>query len=156
GSASTVSVVLQRPGGGFADPRQVYSDPTGLLLRLDAGKYTDDRFADLVVVGASGVVLLPGGPDGTFGAPVESRPAGSGSVGSGVLGADFDGDGRLDLALVPGATSGSVAVALGAGDGTFLAPGAGTGGLRVSPVGADWDGDGVPDAFTLDPKGQIL
>ena len=96
------------------------------------------------IAGAGGTV--PGLPGGLI-----SLPNGGGQP-EGVLAlvaADFDGDGRVDLAFADAA---GVEVARGRGDGTFdpptsIAVGAGAGAL----VAADLNGDGRPDlAFTSD------
>src|SRR5207247_11289966 len=79
-------------------------------------------------------------------------PAGSGP--GAILGGDFDGDGRLDLAITNyvGLTVLSAVVVLrGNGNGTFQAPVAyttGNGPVRV--VAADLDADGVLDLVTAD------
>lgn len=59
-----------------------------------------------------GVAVVPGNGDGTFGTPltITFGPAD-------VAVADFNGDGKLDLAALD--SSGSVAILLGNGDGTF-------------------------------------
>ena len=60
--------------------------------------------------------------------------------------ADFNGDGKPDLAVTNGTTPATVSVLLGDGDGTFMNPatfatGAGSRGV----VAADFNGDGKPD-----------
>src|SRR5207253_11327657 len=67
-----------------------------------------------------------------------------------VVARDFDGDGVLDLAVpggaAPGASSQTVAVLLGQGDGTFQAPlNFGTGINPASMAVDDFNGDGKPD-----------
>ena len=65
-----------------------------------------------------------------------------------MLAADFNGDGKLDLAVV-NTTSGSVSVLLGKGDGTFQpALTSATGYGPVSIAVGDFDGDGKLDLAT--------
>jgi hypothetical protein len=73
-----------------------------------------------------------------------------GRISRGLALADFDGDGRPDLAAVH-LESASVGILIGRGDGTFtersrLLPG----GLPVAVVAGDLDGDGRPDLATAD------
>ncbi|MEO8096779.1 MAG: FG-GAP-like repeat-containing protein [Acidobacteriota bacterium] len=89
-----------------------------------------------------GIGIFLGNGDGTFRTPV-TYPAGQGAEGATAF--DFNGDGKLDLA-VANYSSNDVGILLGNGDGTFRAP--------VSyPMGAsgfaaavgDFNGDGKPD-----------
>ena len=81
--------------------------------------------------------------DGSFGSPLVVAE-GSGNPSQMVV-ADFNGDGKADLAVVD-QTTGSLLVLLGNGDGTFSAPQnyfAGSGGVYL--VAADFNGDGHVD-----------
>jgi len=90
------------------------------------------------------VQVLLGNGDGTF------TPSGStlsvGSYPSAIVSADFDGDGKPDLAVTI-AFSDTLAVFLGNGDGTFRPAAASpeTGNYPLSLVTADVNGDGIPD-----------
>ncbi|MGA2607045.1 MAG: FG-GAP-like repeat-containing protein [Terriglobia bacterium] len=69
----------------------------------------------------------------------------------GLITADFNGDGKLDLAYLTNATTNNVIVQLGNGDGTFQPPltySAGT--TPVQMVAADFNGDGKLDLAVVD------
>src|SRR5262249_31097201 len=70
----------------------------------------------------------------------------------GVVTADFNGDGKLDLVAVNGYTrpgQSGVNLLLGNGDGTFQAPVSLADGRHGAVATADFDGDGTPDlAYT--------
>jgi len=89
------------------------------------------------------VTVLLGKGDGTF-SPTAVSPV-PGSIPSSVVVADFNGDGKADLAIA-NAGSNNVAVLLGNGDGSFavpLSPATGTT-PNYAAVG-DFNGDGIPD-----------
>ena len=89
-------------------------------LAITAGDVDGDGFPDLVTgnsgnAGTGSVSVLRGVADGSFGAPTMlARDAVVPDVGLG----DFNGDGKLDLAL-PGGVTRRVVIKAGVGDGTF-------------------------------------
>ena len=117
------------------------------------GDFTGDGIPDLVVAGphatplavvADWVRVLPGKGDGTFGEPLPPRmlPASLSSI----VTADFNRDGRLDVAATQDAQQGMVHVLLGNGDGTFGPPGSFHSGSRSQDLAvADFDNDGHLD-----------
>jgi FG-GAP-like repeat/FG-GAP repeat len=128
-----------RPGNGVGPASQW----------LVAGDFNSDGNLDLAVAsyGAlfvqGGVDILLGNGDGTFKSPVY-YPAGSNPFG--IMTADFNHDGILDLAVVDIDISSGVSILLGNGDGTFQSAMfyAVGGNPRVGFV-ADFNGDGNLD-----------
>jgi hypothetical protein len=130
--------------------------------------FNNDGKEDLLTSGSNGVYntngdlgsnvqLYPGNGDGTFAAPKTAFTATSIS-GTAVpcAVADFNKDGKLDLAC-PGTDANAnpeLAISLGNGDGTFALPmtmqltggvGSVAGGIEGGIAAADFDGDGNPD-----------
>ncbi len=122
--------------------------PVGVAV----GDFNGDGKPDLVVANLqqNNVAVLLGNGDGTFGTPiVHSLP----TIGVlyGVAVADFNRDGKLDVAVVHGSTdylTSDVEILLGNGDGTLGAPMAFPSGTNaVTIVTADLNGDGRPDVI---------
>ncbi len=142
--------------------------PTGgeQVQGIAAGDFTGDGKLDLVIANNiySGTIsILLGNGDGTF-QPAQQYELGAGTYPSSMVAGDFNGDGRLDLAVVivgqsdvaalPGI--GDVAVLLGNGDGTFqpqvdyaLGIGAGFDSSR-DIVAGDFTGNGHLDLAVTD------
>jgi uncharacterized protein (TIGR03437 family) len=145
-------VLLGRGDGTFQAPIS-YSVPGPLA----AGDLNGDGKPDLAVRRSAGAVsILLGNGDGTFQQPAEFSAATSDAElpGGQVTIADFNGDGRPDLA-VAGSTNGGFAILLGKGDGTFVQSFAGAGcgnfcsGAPGYPLGVgDLNGDGKLDIIT--------
>src|SRR5262249_31155496 len=128
--------------------------PTGEFpLYIATGDFDGDRRLDLAVTNfdSKDVSILLGRGDGTF---VGERRLPVGTQPSGIVTADFGGakDSRgnpiLDLAITD-TGSGTVALLLGNGDGTFQGPVDYTvGNVPYTVVTGDFDGDGRFDLAT--------
>ncbi|HMF09531.1 MAG TPA: VCBS repeat-containing protein, partial [Thermoanaerobaculia bacterium] len=137
--------VLFQPTLGFGDG----------IGAVAIGDFNGDSVADLAVAHPGytgtpgGIWILLGNGDGTFASPTEIPGGGPFALAVG----DFDGDGKLDLA-VSGRVADMTTILFGNGDGSFGAavdlpePG----GLYAPLVVADFDGDGRPDLSVLRPN----
>jgi large repetitive protein len=142
-TTSTAGVLLGGAGGLGGARALVFGTASSSTV---SGDFNQDSRADLAVVDPSTskiAVYLQAEGGALVQSTVITMPAGSGPTYA--VTADFDGDGRADLAIASVNFS-SVSVVLGAGNGTFGAP-LNTG-VAQSPrrlaVG-DFNGDGRPD-----------
>src|SRR6266496_3998631 len=120
---TAVWVLLGNGDGSFQAARSylVHVSPVSVAV----GDFNGDGLQDLVVANydSSDVSVLLGNGDGTFQLPLNFPVGPPGSAPNCVAVGDFNGDGHDDLAVANygNATSTSVAVLLGNGDGTFQA-----------------------------------
>jgi hypothetical protein len=165
---SYVVVLLGKGNGTFQSPTE-YSVGNLDLYTVVAGDFNGDGKLDLAAVtsgsdGPSQVQIFLGQGDGTFKAGFTHSTSFYWSYGAAV--GDFNGDGKLDLAVANGCgdelcfDTGSVSIFLGEGNGEFEAPkqlgsklvGVGFWSLAV----ADYNGDGILDiASQSEPSGGV-
>ena len=159
GGANSVSVLLSNGDGTFLS-RAEYSVgyvPVGAA----AADFNGDGRMDLVVANRCGadsscmspgtVSVLVGKGDGTFQRRLDS-PTGTGP--RAVATGDFNGDGKLDLA-VANYYSNTLSILVGRGDGTYAAwPSPITGIEPVAVAVGDFNGDGAPDVAVANACGK--
>lgn len=160
GYDSVLTILLGKGDGTFttASTPPFSGRPAGMV----AGDFNQDGKMDLVVAATYGdsVVVLLGNGDGTFTAGTTFHSGTAGGNGLQIAAADFDGDGKLDLAVAAGGTGGaseSVTILTGNGDGTFnsTASGQNPSGSAVTWIQvADFDQDGMPDVVLADSAGS--
>lgn len=132
----------------------------GFPRALIAGDFNGDDRLDLGAAGPpnpnnlseNNVALLLGNGDGSFQSVVVSQ---SGNVPNAAAAADFNRDGRLDLAIADFGTS-SVTVLLGTGTAAFASPALAPSPLQSTPLVANFTGGPAPDSVVLTATGQIL
>ncbi len=159
-STASITVSSPSPGGGASNveffvvsnlistvsftqlPPVTVNPPAQGLITAD---FNGDGILDLAyiasAVATNNVIVELGNGDGTFQAPLT---ASAGASPSSTIAADFDGDGKIDLAVVNG--EGTVSILLGNGNGTFQPQSSlAVGSSAVGIVAADFNGDGKLD-----------
>jgi hypothetical protein len=155
--AGQIDLFLGNGNGTFGSARVINLGSSDSIGALAVGDFNRDGRADLAVTSTllnsqqTGLVtvLLSTG-NGTF---RMSANVTVGVIASGLAVADFNGDGKLDLATTTAPAGGGrdVKVLLGKGDGTFAAPIATTPGGNASFLAAgDFNGDHKQDLAMVD------
>jgi hypothetical protein len=150
---NTISILLGNGDGTFAPPAVItgFDGPDAIAV----ADFNKDGNLDLAVAdgkdafGSASVTILLGNGDGTF-KPPSVRAAGT--YPQALIAADFDGDGKMDLAvaiapLTPPLTTNNMIILPGRGDGTFGTPLVlSTNGLTPDSLAAfDFNKDSKPD-----------
>jgi hypothetical protein len=154
--------LIAYPGGeaGFGPPVDLdllVSPRSGVVADMDA-----DGDTDLVVLGgdALGVTalsIIAGGSDGSFAPPSVQPVTGLAFDPSGIGGADFNGDGALDLVVYKGNAPGALGYMLGSGPATFAPAIPLATELAVQTLAiADFDGDGDDDLVYADDDARVV
>jgi uncharacterized repeat protein (TIGR01451 family) len=146
--AAAVSLLAAAPAGAV---QHLDSAPLMPVTRLATGPvvlgdFNGDGRRDVAYAlhNPTGVAVTLGNGQGGYGVPVVSQVATSTfSTAEGIVAADFNADGRLDVALVDFATGPSVY--LGLGDGRFAGTSLGGEPLNLGLAAGDFDGDGDRD-----------
>ncbi|SFS89775.1 FG-GAP-like repeat-containing protein [Marininema halotolerans] len=128
------------------------STPTGgtAAIYITTADFNNDDVLDLAITNQNSVnfSVFLGNGDGTFTAAPGSPIGSGGTTPQGIVSADFDNDGFIDLALVNNGPD-TVAIFLGNGDGTFTpAPGSPFPSGGTNPVGivaGDFNNDSITD-----------
>ncbi len=138
-TTENTAVVLQGKGDGTFGPPISFNGES-----VAFGDFNGDGKLDLATIGetSTSVSVMLGRGDGTFFSPIMSPlPAQVGGYPISIAAADFDGDGRLDVA-VP--TLAGVVVLSGKGDGTFSGSHTSSG-ATTGFAALDLNGDKIPD-----------
>lgn len=158
-TGSNVVIVLVGNGDGTFRPA-VRSAATSAMIGMVAADFDLDHKLDVAALvrynNANAVALIRGRGDGRFGAVVDSPGPGVNESVAGMITADVDGDGKIDLIGTQPGEDGLL-IWLGRGDGSFRAPRQVPAGRQpMSIAQADLNGDGKIDLVTTNVVGHDI
>jgi len=152
-----LSVLLGHGDGSFVQatnsPIHIGHRPTAVAV----GDFNQDGKLDIAVANAedNNVVILLGKGDGTF-SPASNSPVGVGNRPVAIAIADFNGDGRPDLA-VANLNDSTVSIFIGDGSGAFqLVKKLSTGRYPCSMATGDFDSDGKIDIAVVNQLSEMV
>ena len=158
GGSYSVTMLLGKGDGTFTTGATIAATGVQQYPVMITGDFNGDGKTDLAVLSwnfdsTSLITTLLGNGDGTFVAGATGVAYNQGAVGGdfiigSLVAADFNGDGKMDLAVVGEYVSpGGITILLGNGDGSFTAAGANLEPIQGFGVVAtgDFNGDGIPD-----------
>ena len=148
GSANYVNILLGNGDGTFREGESYPGEPSpGHISVADLNL---DGNLDLMVANSFDISVLIGNGDGTFQPAVDYTTL----FPTAVVVADFNGDGKLDLAASDfGAPGGTAEVFLGNGDGTFQPGVSYPAGYELDSIAAgDFNGDHLTDLVVVDNR----
>jgi uncharacterized protein YjdB len=150
-------IVSLGTGNGNYGPPTIYPTGSPNSFWVSAGDFNGDGKIDLAVANLcfdnncaqGGAAILLGNGDGTFQAPTVYAAGAPNSLA--IVTGDFNGDGKLDIALMN--QQSSISILLGNGDGTFqpavLTDTSASGPTNYSIAPGDFDGDSKTDIALL-------
>jgi hypothetical protein len=146
--SSDISVLLGKGDGTFeAPPGSVVGNYAAAVV---TGDFTGNGNLGVAVLDelSDSVTILPGNGDGTFQQSLSvALPQGSGATA--IVAADFNNDGRTDLAVADQGLD-EVSIFLGNGDGTFQSSTVQVPGDPYALVAGDFTGNGEVDLAVVD------
>jgi hypothetical protein len=151
GLNAVVGVVLGNGDGSFQTPQTQSMPSFSQSAGVAVGDFDRDGIADVATANDDGqrASVFRGAGDGTLGAPTNYSTAGGRAAA--IVTADFDLDGKLDLAVLGSSFSPRLNLLRGNGDGTFQAAttvNLGSGSQPQALRAADLDRDGDLDLVT--------